>query len=496
MARVTIDVNPSKFDRKIAEAAKVAALAAQAGAEAAQAAAEALALQDYTGTMQVADVLLHGPVSVKEHMENTNNPHGITNEQINAVNKNNLYFDPGGRSVIRYKDANSIYVSGRAFMMSGFRFGGQYLKGRGRYAELTAASRAYASLINDLGCQTAKDVLNWYAVFACCNTNDANAALKIMPYFRISSVSGNVITLGNGGENSDPSIIKNYNMNNNVFNNTDVLVITEKLGTNNSNSFSGRVAKLTANTNYTLTIDDVGTLEQGDYLLPAPPGYSDYRYLGSFYVDSAEVRNIADSGVNVATRGVNVTGLSISGALIDGVKSIAVTNGGSGYSTAPTVSFVGGGGSGAATTATIAGGAVTGISVTNTGTDYTSEPTIVITGGGGSGAEATVTLSAPVKFSLAGLICPLATAGIINIRHIMSTSGTGSFILTVRMDKSHDYYHISKYKTTSSSEAHLDSGIVCPFLFGQQVVVSSGTTNMSISSATSRQVDVRGWIEP
>ena len=71
------------------------------------------------------------------------------------------------------------------------------------------------------------------------------------------------------------------------------------------------------------------------------------------------------------------------------VVFISVTGGGSGYSTAPTVTFSGGGGSGAAATAYIAGGAVIAVVMTNEGSGYTSAPTIGFTGGGGSGATAT-----------------------------------------------------------------------------------------------------------
>lgn len=81
-----------------------------------------------------------------------------------------------------------------------------------------------------------------------------------------------------------------------------------------------------------------------------------------------------------------------------GVKTITVTNGGSGYTTAPTVTFSGTGG--AEATAIISGGSVTaitlirdadGITFDKEGT-YTSAPTITFAGGGGTGASATVTI--------------------------------------------------------------------------------------------------------
>jgi hypothetical protein len=71
------------------------------------------------------------------------------------------------------------------------------------------------------------------------------------------------------------------------------------------------------------------------------------------------------------------------------VTRLRVVNDGSGYTSAPSVAFTGGGGSGAAATAQISDeGELTGFTVTNTGTGYTSAPSVVISGGGGSGGTA------------------------------------------------------------------------------------------------------------
>lgn len=75
-----------------------------------------------------------------------------------------------------------------------------------------------------------------------------------------------------------------------------------------------------------------------------------------------------------------------------GIKSITVTNGGSGYASAPTVSFSGNGG--AEATSVVANGALTAINLTRDAAtfyklgNYSSAPTVTITGGGGSGAQA------------------------------------------------------------------------------------------------------------
>lgn len=82
------------------------------------------------------------------------------------------------------------------------------------------------------------------------------------------------------------------------------------------------------------------------------------------------------------------------------VYSVTITDGGTGYTSA-TVGFTGGGGTGAAATATVTDGAVSAITVTVPGNAYTSAPTVSITGDGtGATATATIvglTMSKPVR---------------------------------------------------------------------------------------------------
>lgn len=92
---------------------------------------------------------------------------------------------------------------------------------------------------------------------------------------------------------------------------------------------------------------------------------------------------------------ISSTDFSTVAPVEDQVVSITIGAGGSGYTTAPAVSFSGGGGTGAAATAEISGGAVVGITITNRGTGYTSAPTISLAGGGGTGAAATATIGQP-----------------------------------------------------------------------------------------------------
>jgi uncharacterized repeat protein (TIGR01451 family) len=111
------------------------------------------------------------------------------------------------------------------------------------------------------------------------------------------------------------------------------------------------------------------------------------------------------------------------------VRSITVTAGGSGYTTAPAVAITGTG-SGATANAVLSGGVITGIVVTNPGTGYTSAPSVGITGGGGSGATATavlrtIVISNPtVTFNIGAMTAGSTVSTTINVT--ISTSGVPS----------------------------------------------------------------------
>jgi len=61
------------------------------------------------------------------------------------------------------------------------------------------------------------------------------------------------------------------------------------------------------------------------------------------------------------------------------VIAINIVNAGSGYASAPILSFLGGGGTGASATCTISGGIVNTVTITNPGSGYTSAPTCAAT---------------------------------------------------------------------------------------------------------------------
>ena len=107
---------------------------------------------------------------------------------------------------------------------------------------------------------------------------------------------------------------------------------------------------------------------------------------------------VSTNGAVIDSGGFNITIAQALNAPYYGVTSIAVTNGGSGYVSAPIVSITGGAGLGATAVATVAGGAVTGIIITSPGGSYNGGDVLTATliGGGGSGAGLGTPVIAPV----------------------------------------------------------------------------------------------------
>ena len=116
----------------------------------------------------------------------------------------------------------------------------------------------------------------------------------------------------------------------------------------------------------------------------------------SFFNGPLSAINVTNGGTGyqsapaVQITGGGGTGATATAALAPRtIASVAVNSGGSGYTSAPAVSFSGGGGSGAAATAALTPTAVAAITVANGGKGYTSPPTVSFSGGGGNGAAAT-----------------------------------------------------------------------------------------------------------
>lgn len=118
-------------------------------------------------------------------------------------------------------------------------------------------------------------------------------------------------------------------------------------------------------------------------------------FVSTFFATAALAQS-GNVGINTSTPDPsailhieNFNGIpAIATATVSGgaVTGITVTNGGSGYTSAPTVNFYGGGtivngGNKARATAVISNGVVTGITLNNGGSGYTSAPSVTVSGG-------------------------------------------------------------------------------------------------------------------
>lgn len=175
---------------------------------------------------------------------------------------------------------------------------------------------------------------------------------------------------------------------------------------------SGAVAKKTNVTN-TWLMNAGKWRREYEVVNPKDKNYTSQNFAFLRYSDVllmlAEAENEVNGPAN-AYQYVNMVRKRAYGILYGNVvKHITVTTGGTGYTSIPTVTINGGGGSGATAEATIAGGAVTGIVITSPGTltaagpYYTSAPTVTITGGGGTGATATATITQSTDADLSAL---------------------------------------------------------------------------------------------
>jgi len=212
------------------------------------------------------------------------------------------------RAAVRYQSPTSVSIScARNILMGGFRFFGQYSKGRAPMFSRASGGQQAVSLTSDLGAESAAHLDGWYAVFACANDGDAAPVFKLMPCLRAGSVLGSQVTLCSAAEGIHTNTATTYNWSAvNNLNGVDCLVINETVD-GRANAFSGRVTTITANTTTTVTLGTVGTVGTLDWLLPAPPGFDHYCYQGMFYYETpGDVRNIGDSGQLVKAKMINI----------------------------------------------------------------------------------------------------------------------------------------------------------------------------------------------
>lgn len=131
-----------------------------------------------------------------------------------------------------------------------------------------------------------------------------------------------------------------------------------------------------------------------------------------------------------------------------GVSRIVLASGGSGYSTPPSVLISGGGGTGATAVATVNGDNVTAVTITNPGTGYTAPPTVTFSGGDGIGAAATAEISG----SVTSVTITNPGAGYKNFPTIKFSGGGGSGAAANAL------MALDRYDTPFQNEAYGETG--------------------------------------
>lgn len=113
------------------------------------------------------------------------------------------------------------------------------------------------------------------------------------------------------------------------------------------------------------------------------------------------------------------------------VKTVTVTNGGTGYTTTPSVVLSKPeleGGVTATATAALSGDAVDSVTITNAGSGYLNPPTVLFNGGGGTGAAATVGIGSDTE-SLNSVFNPVPYNFMVDLSIMVKNSDDGAQIL-------------------------------------------------------------------
>jgi fibronectin-binding autotransporter adhesin len=203
------------------------------------------------------------------------------------------------------------------------------------------------------------------------------------------------------------------------------------------------------------------------------------------------------TGSTIDNNSLNITiGQSLIAPTGNGISSIGLTSGGTGYVDSPLVSITGGGGTGATAVANVnpATGQVTGISITNPGVGYTGTPTVSLSGGGGSGAVLGTIAGAPN--STGGTALNFKGAGTTTLLGVNTYTGntnvTGGTLLLPTSASLAATGHL----TISSSAALQGSGNVGLTTLSGGGILNVGNSNSIIGTLTASSLTSTGGATP
>ena len=205
-------------------------------------------------------------------------------------------------------------------------------------------------------------------------------------------------------------------------------------------------------------------------------GYSSIPTVGISSAPAGGVTGVATafmiSGIVVCTDSANPNTQSVQG--------VNIVNSGSGYTSAPNIKFIGGGGSGAAATATIGDGIVGIIAVSNGGSGYIDNPVVTFVNEVFLTGVTTVSAAATAVLSSAGTVTAIqitnAGLGYSSVPTISisppSTSSFGDFVFNEVVTGSTSST-TARVRTWNSTTNQLEvSSVTGSFIVGENIVGS------------------------
>lgn len=210
--------------------------------------------------------------------------------------------------------------------------------------------------------------------------------------------SGTIAVQGDGYLEADPLYLTTVNLGSGGTGYTAAPTITVEAPFTNASPWTGSIPlflgqKVTYNNNvYEVAVaGTTGTVAPVHRYGTVANGTTALKYLGTI-----------PSGTATVSGGV-VTGVTF-GAM---VREVNLTTGGSGYTSAPTVNFSGGGGTNATAVAVLANGSVTRVIMTNGGDNFTSAPTVTF----GTAWSATTAVTFGQQLYVANRLYTVTVAG-------------------------------------------------------------------------------------
>jgi hypothetical protein len=264
-------------------------------------------------------------------------------------------------------------------------------------------------------------------------------------------------------------------------------ILEESIGADGDEIFVGRTQTLTMIGTGTTATATATIVNGGIRLITITNRGGGYTSVPTVGISSAPIGGVTGIGSAVMIGGVVACNDNVNPAA-KSVQAVDIINAGSGYTVAPGIRFIGGGGSGAAATATIGSGIVGIVSITSGGSGYSTSPIIRFTNEIFSTGVATVSAAATAIVSAAGTITSIritnaglgySVAPTISISSPYSSGiGTFQFNETITGQTSGTTARVRKWNAVTN-ELEI-SNISGSFVAGETVVGAASSASYQI----------------